>query len=662
MLCAVCMSMFLGPWRGNHHKTVKNVENAANNGCYICLYLLFEFHEKNPVFVEGPSDQIIYEFDPWIVHIYTPLLSLEVRYELLRGRYADTSYWQYIENVNQDRLKDPSKVRDNGLVGSGTTVSNTGDSIALEYAKALWQNCLKDHNECREMSSCLSPAQGGVSEQSWQPKRLIDCSFLDGQLHLIHRDSKQIHEAFATLSYCWGIDPSFYNLTSKNEQEALNGETPLSNLPQTFRDAIRVCRKLHITYLWIDSICILQSGDDGEDWELHVREMCRIYSSCILNIAAEHTSSPSEGLFMDRHPAIFQPTVVAPSSEEVERIMARQSLDSDTNSNITHTPDTRNQVYQLNIVNPRDLEKEIKYTKLSSRGWVMQERLLSSRTLHFTQRRIVWSCYYGNSGEGSKDNEYSGERFSSRVLDDLNPSSFEPNFARLWWHERIIDYSKRRLSFPEKDKLVAIAGIARAFNCKRGDEYLAGIFRRDLPWDLLWKVRVENCQTMTEKSHQSPDRVPSWSWASIHGPIDSRVFPSFLNATIESLVHIKSIDIVLSDVSNPYGRVKGGAIVFQGFLGTKADFKPEYYKCLFDGRHDISKVIWSIPLIHLADGKHKSIIGTVEGEDESTYGLLVQTDNPVCGYYRVGIFQSKEGDLARRILDDKVVRQTIKLI
>jgi hypothetical protein len=36
-------------------------------------------------------------------------------------------------------------------------------------------------------------------------------------------------------------------------------------LPQLFRDVFAISAKLDVHYIWIDSICIIQDGDDGSD-------------------------------------------------------------------------------------------------------------------------------------------------------------------------------------------------------------------------------------------------------------------------------------------------------------------------------------------------------------------------------------------------------------
>ena len=69
------------------------------------------------------------------------------------------------------------------------------------------------------------------------------------------------------------------------------------------------------------------------------------------------------------------------------------------------------------------------------------------------------------------------------------------------------------------DKLIAISGIANAIEQKLNDEYLAGLFRRYLPSQLLWYIEAD------EQRHERPCLGPtayralSWSWASVDGVI-----------------------------------------------------------------------------------------------------------------------------------------------
>jgi hypothetical protein len=84
----------------------------------------------------------------------------------------------------------------------------------------------------------------------------------------------------------------------------------------------------------------------------------------------------------------------------------------------------------------------------------------------------------------------------------------------------VTDYSPRQLTFPS-DKLPAISGLASKFHgiaeaCNRGSRYLAGLWEKDLMMELSWRL-----DTKQESFHPIPReyRAPSWSWASVDGPI-----------------------------------------------------------------------------------------------------------------------------------------------
>ncbi len=83
------------------------------------------------------------------------------------------------------------------------------------------------------------------------------------------------------------------------------------------------------------------------------------------------------------------------------------------------------------------------------------------------------------------------------------------NFLR--WDTLVQEYSSCSLTFPEKDKLVALSGIAKAF----GDpaDYLAGLWPDNLGILLLWQPSKG---TTRHKSFIAP----SWSWASMDGGVE----------------------------------------------------------------------------------------------------------------------------------------------
>ncbi len=82
------------------------------------------------------------------------------------------------------------------------------------------------------------------------------------------------------------------------------------------------------------------------------------------------------------------------------------------------------------------------------------------------------------------------------------------------WAAVVRFFSRCSLSF-SSDKLVAISGMAQTLAPKLKCDYLAGLWRKDLEHQLLWKVT---------QPHPAPEknntRGPSWTWASVDGEID----------------------------------------------------------------------------------------------------------------------------------------------
>ncbi|KAH7058684.1 hypothetical protein B0J12DRAFT_651125 [Macrophomina phaseolina] len=61
---------------------------------------------------------------------------------------------------------------------------------------------------------------------------------------------------YATFSYRWG--PRLPLMLLPSNVESFESGIRYATLPQTFKDAISVCRELSIRYLWIDALCIVQ--------------------------------------------------------------------------------------------------------------------------------------------------------------------------------------------------------------------------------------------------------------------------------------------------------------------------------------------------------------------------------------------------------------------
>ncbi|OCL12099.1 HET-domain-containing protein, partial [Glonium stellatum] len=314
------------------------------------------------------------------------------------------------------------------------------------------RKCLRDHKSCDRSH-----------DQTWYPKRLLDLR--NQQVRLILTASTQPRGPYASMSHCWGPHPFFLTLSAERIEE-MRRDIQWARLPRNFQDAITTCRRLGIDYLWIDSLCIIQSGyGSAEDWTEHATLMQFVYANSILTIAATRAASAEGGCFTERDPDLVYPPTVIWSGRQA----AAHSDDELWDDGDSH---------YLKFMN----------SPLGQRAWVFQERLLSKRMLHFGLDQIFWECdELPNASEtfplGLPDLNPLNDgvaRFNivpsssiqeyrkGRPLDDSD--GLESN-----WYQIVENYSALELTRPVEDKFVALAGIASRTAALLGDSYVAGM-------------------------------------------------------------------------------------------------------------------------------------------------------------------------------------------
>ena len=125
------------------------------------------------------------------------------------------------------------------------------------------------------------------------PTRVLDLGENPGKDSIRLYETNKSFGRYATLSHCWGLVGPL-TTTRDTRPQRLQG-IALNDLPNTFRDAVLVTRKLGIRYLWIDSLCILQG--DKTDWETESGRMADVYSNAYINLAASSSRDSRGGLF-----------------------------------------------------------------------------------------------------------------------------------------------------------------------------------------------------------------------------------------------------------------------------------------------------------------------------------------------------------------------------
>jgi hypothetical protein len=137
--------------------------------------------------------------------------------------------------------------------------------------------------ECKASHTlCSDPS---TTSDSGVPSRLLDVSSAQPKLVDTASLPSQTGVGYAALSHMWGdIDAPAPLRTLLSNIEEMKKGIEVERLPRNFLDAVRVCRRLRLDYVWIDSLCIIQ--DSKEDWSAEAENMHRYYRDAEVTIVA----------------------------------------------------------------------------------------------------------------------------------------------------------------------------------------------------------------------------------------------------------------------------------------------------------------------------------------------------------------------------------------
>ncbi|RMJ15787.1 hypothetical protein CDV36_004548 [Fusarium kuroshium] len=261
---------------------------------------------------------------------------------------------------------DESRAFRSGMLG-GRYLGTDRDTPEFYEMLIQWlDQCMsggRAHAACTKLTS--GDARPKPSE-SPLPTRCVKVT----ENHVCLEDTSGKKGKYITLSHRWHDNTAACNTTISNLNDRLK-EVEVDRLTPTFQDAIAVARGLNIPYIWIDSLCIIQSGDNGEDWKEQATKMGDYYQHSLFTICA--ISGAEDYGFLEM------------KSPGIESIAQLPFFEGGKRAGHMYA-------YRRPLKAERLFSRDVDQSNLMSRGWVFQEHMLSRRIVYFTDSETFAEC------------------------------------------------------------------------------------------------------------------------------------------------------------------------------------------------------------------------------------------------------------------------------
>jgi hypothetical protein len=213
---------------------------------------------------------------------------------------------------------------------------------------------------------------------------------------------------------------------------------------------------------------------------------------------------------------------------------------------------------------------------LDSRGWAVQETLLSHRVLIFGEDQMTWGCAHVSETEWEFEGRF--ESLHVNRIEFMAKGLSQPmceKFGGSFWASFTEFYSKHEVTYVT-DIFPAISGIVLRIQKLTGDEYYAGLWKQHFLEGLLWHIE-EHLNTHKElegypgvaKTHREWI-APSWSWASVREPIGY----SFFRPTAKYCARLEECSVTHSSL-DPFGALTAGFARITGPVTLVTDVQAE---------------------------------------------------------------------------------------
>ena len=407
----------------------------------------------------------------------------------------------------------------------------TSLEASCAFIQARLKNCDESpgHEKCRMKSTAL-------------PKRLLDVQSIQPDVRICEPDPGS---RYIALSYCWG-DSWFKEKAFRSLRSTLSSKMDrivLGDLPLLYQDVVAVARQLGISHIWIDALCIVQ--DDTKEKDEEMAKMGDYYRNADFTVAASSAAGVQKSFIRCREDG----------SEWAPQKFSVLPRDFE----YSESPERRQHFYSQRRREQEDLTRLVLEGPLSKRAWCYQENVLSRRVAHFDEVDDIWECQKEVA-------------MAERVMrgNDLVPNTIELKATPLCrlletgkWNDMVETYTSRYLSV-SSDKLPAISAVAAQKAQDMKSQYLARLMGTEIKTSLWWHRRQNYPLPSAGDGllHRDKDeggleiRPPSWSWASVIGPVSCATVPGSMVTVLDA-----SCKVADENLSNNFGKVLSGAFI-----------------------------------------------------------------------------------------------------
>ncbi|ETS86078.1 hypothetical protein PFICI_04103 [Pestalotiopsis fici W106-1] len=473
-----------------HSPNFSALMQSSNNGCNLCQLLVGALGEKWC---------LLHQIDKKWLKEFGKDPRVRVRLDPRRNVKTKDGEYQLIvvcdEKIAFLDLNHVQKQLNHAVAESQPyDTQGSGSDRSLAMAQAWMQRCEDEHSSCRR------------AEHGMLPTRVIDVGSNDTPPRIYVSNRERV--PYAVLSYCWGANQNILLLTTN--VNAYTECIPVESLPRTIADAVIITRKMKLRYLWVDALCILQNSE--EDLAHELSYMGDIYANALFTIAAKDSNASTDGCFRERN---WPASALVPLNIRLPTKTTQR--ESDILGQIVNTRTSC--LNRLMIVSRWRGSGDRNVPVLETRGWTLQEELLSRRVLNFEKGGLSWTCLEGMCSEGSPEQadvrswhkwQYAIKRVIVTGFEGYGSlNRVEETELFNYWLEVVENYLSRKLTKPG-DKIAAIAGVQAAIGRHLKDMPIAGMWRDQFfAPSLLWRVTNKH---KYEYLYSFP--CPSWSWAS----------------------------------------------------------------------------------------------------------------------------------------------------